>query len=170
MHATVGGGLFGLAVLCSPSCAQQAADASKPDAVKVEAGLLECRGAAAVAYGFGSSRTVTCEFRPTYGVNQHYAGTLERTGLDFGVSDQGSMLWMVLAATPQLGPGGLAGQYVGVTSGVALGPGFSANVLVAKDARAGVALQPLSVSADSGLSVTLAGTTLTLSPTTPSRR
>ena len=86
------------------------------------------------------------------------------------MSDQGSMLWMVLAATSQLGPGGLAGQYVGVTSGVALGPGFSANVLVAKDASQGIALQPLSISADSGLSITIAGTTLTLSPAPPPRR
>ena len=141
------------------------------DSVKVEAGLLECRGAAAIAYGFGSTRTVTCDFRPAAGVGQHYVGTLERAGLDFGVSDQGSMLWMVLATSPQLGPGALAGQYVGLASGAALGPGFTANVLVSKDAANGISLQPLSVSADSGLSITLAGATLTLKPApAPNRR
>jgi hypothetical protein len=129
---------------------------------KAESGLLECRGAPAVAYGFGSTRRVVCEFRPSAGVNQYYTGTLERAGIDFGVSDQGSMLWMVVATTTHLGPAALAGQYVGITSGIALGPGFSANMLVAKDASTGISLQPLSVSADSGLSISLAGATLTL--------
>lgn len=165
----IGGGLIGLTALCVPAFAQLAAQESSAQKVQIEAGLLECRGAATIAYGFGSSRKVSCEFRPTYGVNQYYTGTLDRAGLDFGVSDQGSMLWMVLAAAPQLGPGGLTGQYMGVTSGMALGPGFSANILLAKDASAGVALQPLSISADSGLSITLAGVTLTLSPTKPPR-
>lgn len=135
------------------------------EAPKVEAGLLECRGETTVAYGFGSSRKVTCDYRPAAEMGQfYYTGTLERAGLDFGVSDQASMLWMVLATTAKLGPGALAGQYTGITSGFALGPGFSANMLVAKDATQGIALQPLSISADSGLSISLAGATLTLVP------
>ncbi len=129
---------------------------------KVESGLLECRGASAIGYGFGSTRKVSCEYRATAGVNQYYTGTLERGGLDFGVSDVGSMLWMVLATTPQLGPGALAGKYVGLSTGFAIGPGFSANVLVGKDVAQGVALQPVSISSDSGLSIYIAGATLTL--------
>lgn len=129
---------------------------------RVESGLLECKGEMATAYGFGSSRGVTCEYRPAMGMNQYYTGTLSRVGLDFGVSDQASMIWMVLATTKQLGPGALAGEYVGFTSGAALGPGFSANVLMAKDATAGIALQPLSVSSDSGLSISIAAAGLTL--------
>ncbi|MGU3493313.1 DUF992 domain-containing protein [Xanthobacteraceae bacterium A53D] len=130
---------------------------------KVQAGLLECRGALATAYGLGSTREVTCEFRPVAGRNQYYAGTLNRAGLDFGVSDQASMIWMVLATSAKnLGPDALAGEYVGFSSGAALGPGFSANVLVAKDASSGIALNPLSVSSDSGLSISLAAASLTL--------
>lgn len=136
------------------------------DMPQVSAGLLECRGDAAAAYGFSSSRKVRCEFRPSAGVNHYYAGTLERVGLDLGLSDQGSMLWAVLATSPQVDPGALAGTYVGVTAGFALGPGFSANVLAAKDSDRQVTLQPLSVSADSGLSISLAGATLTLEPST----
>ncbi|QTL03707.1 DUF992 domain-containing protein [Aquabacter sp. L1I39] len=151
-------------------CLAAAAPVRAQDSVKVEAGLLECRGAAAVAYGFGSTRTVTCDFRPAAGVSQHYAGTLERAGIDFGVSDQGSMLWMVLATSKDLEPDALTGQYVGLATGAALGPGFTANVLVSKDAANGISLQPLSVSADSGLSVTLAGATLTLNPALPASR
>lgn len=155
------------ALLCASLAGAGAARAQEH---KAESGLLECRGAPAIAYGFGSSRRVACEFRSSAGVNQHYTGTLERAGIDFGVSDQGSMLWMVLATTTQLGPAALAGQYVGVTSGFALGPGFSANVLVAKDASTGISLQPLSISADSGLSISLAGATLTLHPASGPQR
>ncbi|OYW35067.1 MAG: hypothetical protein B7Z45_07090 [Azorhizobium sp. 12-66-6] len=153
----------------APSAPAQPAPAqpAKTDMQKVESGLLECRGESAIAYGFGSTRKVDCEFRATLGMNQYYTGTLERAGIDFGVSDQGSMLWAVLATTPKLGPGALSGQYVGFTSGAALGPGFSANVLMAKDAKLGIALQPLSVSADSGLSISLAAATLTLRATLP---
>ncbi|HQS47976.1 MAG TPA: DUF992 domain-containing protein, partial [Xanthobacteraceae bacterium] len=109
----------------APSAPAQPAPAqpAKTDMQKVESGLLECRGESAIAYGFGSTRKVDCEFRATLGMNQYYTGTLERAGLDFGVSDQGSMLWAVLATTPKLGPGALSGQYVGFTSGAALGPG-----------------------------------------------
>ncbi|MEP9368286.1 DUF992 domain-containing protein [Xanthobacter sp. VNH20] len=147
--------------------APPAPEPAKTEMQKVESGLLECRGESAIAYGFGSTRKVECEFRPALGMNQYYTGTLDRAGLDFGVSDQGSMLWAVLATTPKLGPGALSGQYVGLSSGASLGPGFSANVLMAKDAKLGIALQPLSVSADSGLSISLAAATLTLRATLP---
>ncbi|MDQ0504832.1 DUF992 domain-containing protein [Xanthobacter agilis] len=133
----------------------------------VSAGLLECRGEMATATGFGSNRRVRCEFRPSMGQNHYYIGTLERTGLDIGVSDQGSMLWGVLATSPNLERGALAGTYVGFTSGFALGPGFSANVLAAQDPAKQVTLQPLSVSSDSGLSLSIAGATLILEPSTP---
>ncbi|OZA72415.1 MAG: hypothetical protein B7X78_01225, partial [Sphingomonadales bacterium 39-62-4] len=56
----------------------------------------------------------------------------------------------------------LAGEYVGISTGIAIGPGFSTNMLFAKDASRGIALQPFSVSADSGLSISLTGVTLTL--------
>jgi len=101
------------------------------------------------------------------GQNHYYVGTLERTGLDIGISDQGSMLWGVLATSPDLERGALAGTYVGFTSGFALGPGFSANVLAAQDPSRQVTLQPLSVSSDSGLSLSIAGATLVLEPSTP---
>ncbi|MFG1421466.1 DUF992 domain-containing protein [Roseixanthobacter liquoris] len=155
------------AAVPAPPAPAAAPEPAKSDLQKVESGLLECRGESAIAYGFGSSRKVDCEFRATVGMNQYYTGTLDRAGLDFGVSDQGSMLWAVLATTPKLGPGALSGQYVGLSSGASLGPGFSANVLMAKDAKLGIALQPLSVSADSGLSISLAAATLTLRATLP---
>lgn len=133
----------------------------------VASGLLECRGAFAAAYGFGSRREVKCEYRAIAGPNHYYTGTLERIGLDLGVSDQGSMLWAVVASTPHLAPGALAGKYVGMSSGISLGPGFSANILMSQDASRQITLQPLSVSSDSGISVSLAGATLTLVPSAP---
>lgn len=145
-----------------------AADAgTSPAMPQVSAGLLECRGEMATATGFGSTRRVRCEFRPSMGQNHYYIGTLERSGLDIGISDQGSMLWGVLATSPNLERGALAGTYVGFTSGFALGPGFSANVLAAKDPSRQVTLQPVSVSSDSGLSLSIAGATLILEPSTP---
>lgn len=137
--------------------------AGAQDLPNVQAGLLECRGEAAVGYGFGSRRAVRCEFRPAAAMGQFtYSGTLERAGIDFGVSDQGSMLWMVLATSASIDATALAGEYVGISTGIAIGPGFSTNMLFAKDASRGIALQPFSVSADSGLSISLTGVTLTL--------
>lgn len=146
----------------SQAAPQAAAAAPTMTMPSVQAGLLECRGAFATGYGFGSSRKVTCEFRPSAGMVQYYVGTLDRVGLDIGVSDQGSMLWGVLGTSRDLQPGALAGRYVGVTSGFALGPGFSANMLASEDATRQITLQPVSVSADSGLSLSIAGATLTL--------
>ncbi len=153
----------------APAAAPVPAAGEAASTGRVESGLLECKGEMATAYGFGSSRGVTCEYRPAMGMNQYYTGTLSRVGLDFGVSDQASMIWMVLTTTKQLGPGALAGEYVGFSSGAAIGPGFSANVLMAKDASAGIALQPLSVSSDSGLSISIAAAGLTLVATKAQR-
>lgn len=160
----------GLAFATAGGCAVSAAIASGfslPQMQQVASGLLECRGDAAVAYGFGSTRAVHCEYRPASGMNHYYSGTLERVGLDIGVSDQGSMLWAVVATAPELERGALAGIYKGVTSGFALGPGFSANMLASQDPNSSITLQPLSVSADSGLSLSIAGATLTLEPSEP---
>lgn len=144
-----------------------AVKAAGPAMPQVSAGLLECRGEFATGYGFGSFRRVRCEFRPSMGTNHYYAGTLDRVGLDFGISDQGSMLWAVLATSPEVDPGALAGTYVGLSTGFALGPGFSANMLASQDANRQVTLQPLSISADSGLSVSFAGAKLILETSAP---
>lgn len=157
--ALAGTGLGVAAALAPP-----AAFGAGPAMPQVAAGLLECRGAFATAYGFGSSRTVKCEYRPSMGVNHYYSGTMERVGLDFGISDQASMLWAVIATSPAVAPGALAGKYVGISTGFSLGPGFSANMLASDDATRQVTLQPLSISSDSGLSVSIAGATLTLEP------
>ncbi|MFG1186186.1 MULTISPECIES: DUF992 domain-containing protein [Xanthobacter] len=149
--------------LCGAGLAAMLAPAfGGPAMPQVAAGLLECRSAFATGYGFGSSRSVKCEYRPSMGVNHYYSGTMERIGLDFGVSDQASMLWAVIATSPAVAPGALAGKYVGISTGFSLGPGFSANMLASDDATKQVTLQPLSVSSDSGLSVSIAGATLTL--------
>ncbi len=151
----------------APPSTATAPSATGPRMPAVSSGLLECRGDMATATGFGSTRRVRCEYRPSMGQNHYYIGTLNRTGLDIGVSDQGSMLWGVLSTSQSLDRGALAGTYVGFTSGFALGPGFSANVLAAQDPAKQVTLQPLSVSSDSGLSLSIAGATLVLEPSTP---
>ncbi|MFG1418090.1 DUF992 domain-containing protein [Xanthobacter sp. V0B-10] len=155
------------AVNAAPASTATGPSADGPRMPAVSSGLLECRGDMATATGFGSTRRVRCEYRPSMGQNHYYIGTLNRTGLDIGVSDQGSMLWGVLSTSRSLDRGALAGTYVGFTSGFALGPGFSANVLAAQDPSKQVTLQPLSVSSDSGLSLSIAGATLVLEPSTP---
>lgn len=161
---SLGSRVFLAAMLVAPAVAPAAEGITVP---QVAAGLLECRGEFATGYGFGSSRKVRCEYRPSMGTNHYYAGTLERVGLDLGVSDQASMLWAVVATSPAVEAGALAGKYVGLSTGFSLGPGFSANMLASDDARRQVTLQPLSVSSDSGLSLSFAGATLTLVPSAP---
>ena len=50
----------------------------------------------------------------------HYTGTLTKVGPNISINGQGELAWGVIAATGQVGPGALAGNYVG--------PGVSAKI------------------------------------------
>lgn len=121
---------------------------------RVAAGNLECRGAASVSFVIGSRRSLDCTFRSRRGYRSHYVGTISRWGLDIGITTRSVLLWGVLAPTANPAPGALAGNYAGVSGGVAWGVGVGANALVGGSNNT-IALQPISVEGKTGANIAL---------------
>lgn len=124
---------------------------------QTEIGLLECVVEANVGQILSSSREVGCTFLPAdeSRAPEAYIGVINRYGLDIGVTDEAIMQWLVLAPTtdPYI-PGGLAGDYFGASAEATAGIGGGANLLVGGSQET-VALQPLSVQAQTGFNIAL---------------
>jgi hypothetical protein len=120
-----------------------------------EVGLLECIVEGDVGLIITSSREVSCVFDGVDGGSEPYFGVINRYGLDIGQTSDAIMQWAVFApsAAPYL-PGSLAGNYVGASAEITAGIGGGANILVGGSDRT-IALQPVSVQAQTGLNVAL---------------
>jgi hypothetical protein len=131
----------------------------------VKAGVLTCNVAGGFGFIFGSSRAVNCTFSPGGGPPQHYAGAINKFGVDIGYVQGAVMVWAVLAPTTNPAPGSLAGTYVGATGSATVGVGVGANVLVGGSANS-ISLQPLSIEGNTGLNVAggIAEMSLTFQP------
>src|SRR5215831_466440 len=114
-------------------------------------GTLTCNVASGWGFVFGSSRALRCTFAGS-GRTEHYAGTIQRFGVDIGFTQAGVLVWAVLAPTSNLAPGALAGNFVGATGSATVGVGAGANVLVGGSNRT-ISLQPVSFEGSTGLNV-----------------
>lgn len=128
---------------------------------RVQTGNLECLSNPSVGAVVGSVRTMTCVFKPSVGLEQHYSGTRTRIGLDVGVQTGAAILWTVFAPTNQLRPGELEGTYAGISADAAAGLGIGANALIGGSNNT-IALQPLSIEGQIGVNVALGISALTL--------
>ncbi|HTO82760.1 MAG TPA: DUF992 domain-containing protein [Methylomirabilota bacterium] len=119
----------------------------------VKAGYLNCQVAGSVSFIFGSSRNVSCLYRPS-GVQRidRYRGEIKKFGVDIGFYGNGVMVWAVIAPTSDVGPGALSGDYGGVSADAAAGYGVGANALVGGGHKS-IALQPVSVEGVQGLNI-----------------
>ena len=117
----------------------------------VKIGVLNCDVSAGVGLILASSKTVKCTFDRAVGGKEHYKGTIEKLGLDIGVTGKGVMSWVVFAPG-KLKSGALAGKYAGASAEATVAIGLGANVLVGGGNKS-IALQPLSVQAQTGLNV-----------------
>jgi hypothetical protein len=115
-------------------------------------GTLNCGVASGWGFVFGSSRALRCTFAPASGPPEHYAGSIQRFGVDIGYTQGGVLVWAVLAPTSNLAPGALAGNFVGATGSATVGVGVGANVLVGGSNRT-ISLQPVSIEGSTGLNV-----------------
>jgi hypothetical protein len=77
---------------------------------------------------------------------------LRRAGVDIGFNQQIAVAWAVFAPTKQVGRGDLAGSYVGAAASATVGIGVGANALIGGSNNT-IALQPVSVQGQTGLSV-----------------
>jgi hypothetical protein len=116
----------------------------------VKTGVLTCRVAAGVGLLFGSRRNVECDFRSSRGNIEKYTGRITRVGLDVGVTRNSVIVWNVFEPTRRHGD--LSGRYTGATAQATVGVGLGANVLVGGGENS-IALQPLSISAQTGLNL-----------------
>ncbi len=132
-----------LAVLAGTSATAQ---------TRVQAGILQCRGAPTVSFIVGSVHQLVCVFQSDRGPRYRYYGVVRRVGLDIGFTEQSALAWAVFAPTHWIGPGDLSGNYGGVTAGAAVGVGGNANALVGGSNNS-FALQPLSFEEQTGLNV-----------------
>jgi Protein of unknown function (DUF992) len=114
-------------------------------------GSLTCNVAGGVGFVFGSSKDLSCLFWRTDGVGERYTGTIKKYGVDLGFTKEAQMVWLVFAPG-NIGPGALAGNYVGGTASATVGVGAGANVLLGGGSGQ-ITLQPVSVEGSVGLNV-----------------
>lgn len=119
-------------------------------AAGIKIGSLTCDVAGGIGMILGSSKKVACQFNGPHGV-EFYSGVINKFGLDIGVTGRQVMSWVVFAPG-KVGPGSLSGTYVGATAEATAAIGAGANVLIGGFNKS-LTLQPVSVSAQTGLNV-----------------
>ena len=132
-------------------------------AQRARSGVLDCDVSGGFGWIIGSQKSVACVFTPDRpGPQEFYNGTITKFGLDIGATSAGRMVWGVFIETTA-GRGALAGDYVGATGEATVAVGLGGNVLVGGSGRT-VALQPLSVTGQSGLNLAVGVADLHLRP------
>jgi hypothetical protein len=130
---------------------------------RVQVGVLECRGGASVGFIVGSVTHLGCVLRADGVPEDRYVATIRKVGLDLGITQESALAWAVFAPSVRLGPGDLSGNYVGAQGSATLGVGVGGTVLVGGSANS-IALQPLSVQGQVGISVAAGLESLELRP------
>jgi len=160
--------IFGAAALAATSTSAlaqaPAAPGTPPASAKsgVNVGSLQCKVAGGMGFIFGSSKDLDCLLVRTDGAAEHYAGSINRYGVDIGFTKEAHIVWLVFAPGA-IGRGALAGDYGGVTAGASFGVGLGANVLVGGSNKQ-IALQPVSVEGSVGLNVAAGVAAVSLKP------
>jgi len=137
-------GAVGLAMMTGAAAAQSSAG---------KAGTLTCDVSGGIGLILGSQKTMTCRFEPVAPgwIPEAYSGSIDKLGVDIGATTAGQMVWAVFAAGSPA-PGALAGDYAGATAEATFAVGLGANVLVGGSRRT-IALQPVSVTGQTGLNL-----------------
>lgn len=139
------------------------AGANAQQAERIRVGVLECRGGASIGFIVGSVTNLGCVLRADGMPEDRYIATIRKVGLDLGITQESALAWGVYAPVARLGPGDLSGNYAGAQGSATLGVGVGGNVLVGGSANS-IALQPLSVQGQVGISVAAGLESLELRP------
>lgn len=130
---------------------------------RVQVGILECRGGASVGFVVGSVTNLGCVLRAEGLPEDRYIATIRKVGLDLGITQESALAWGVFAPVTRLGPGELAGNYAGVQGSAAVGVGLGGNALIGGSNNT-IALQPLSLQGQVGVSIAAGLESLELRP------
>ncbi len=115
-------------------------------------GTLQCRLLGNGLSVLVENQQVDCNYRDNAegATPVHYTGTLTKVGPNVTINGQGEMGWGVVADTDHVGPGALAGTYVGPNVSAKVGVGGGGAILVGGSNNT-FSLQPFSIEAGSGL-------------------
>ena len=150
------------AVLTTLVTSLSGANAQQP-MQRVQVGILECRGGASIGFIVGSVTNLGCVLRVDGMPEDRYVATIRKVGVDLGITQESALAWGVYAPVARLGPGDLSGNYAGAQGSAAVGVGVGGNALVGGSNNS-IALQPLSVQGQVGLSVAAGLESLELRP------
>ena len=131
-----------------------------PAHAQTRVGVLECNISGGVGFVITSRKALSCAYKDADGRFERYSGTIRKFGLDVGVSGPARMVWAVFAPSKP-GVGALTGEYTGASASASAIFGLGANALIG-GARRSINLQPLSVQAQTGVSLTAGVTALFL--------
>jgi hypothetical protein len=141
--------LAGLA-LVGMTVAGVAAD-SKSKSAGFKVGTLTCHFDSSVGWIIGSVKEADCLYKGLNGEEQLYTAELGRLGVDIGVTGAQTVVWAVIAPG-KAQPDSLEGTYVGASAEATAIVGLNANALLGGFKKS-IALQPLSVGAQTGLNI-----------------
>ena len=130
---------------------------------RVQVGVLECRGGASIGFIVGSVTNLGCVLRVEGMPEDRYIATIQKVGVDIGITQESSLAWDVYAPVARLGPGDLSGSYAGAQGSATVGVGIGGNALIGGSNNS-IALQPLSVQGQVGLNVAAGLESLELRP------
>jgi hypothetical protein len=130
---------------------------------RVQVGVLECRGGASIGFIVGSVTNLGCVLRVEGMPEDRYIATIQKVGVDIGITQESSLAWGVYAPVARLGPGDLSGSYAGAQGSATVGVGVGGNALIGGSNNS-IALQPLSVQGQVGLNVAAGLESLELRP------
>jgi hypothetical protein len=154
---------FLLAGVTSAILAGGCAGAHAQQMDRLRVGVLECRGGASIGFVVGSVTHLGCVLRADGLPEDRYIATIRKVGVDLGITQESTLAWVVYAPVARLGVGDLSGDYAGAQGSASVGVGLGGNVLVGGSANS-IALQPLSVQGQVGLSVSAGLESLELRP------
>jgi len=127
----------------------------------VNVGVLNCNSGPSVGLLIGSQQRLSCLFSARSGARETYSGTVNRLGLDVGVTAGGRLVWRVYAPSSSFKGRALAGNYAGAIANASLVVGGVANALVGGSDRT-ITLQPLSVEGRVGANLAVGVASLNL--------
>jgi hypothetical protein len=136
--------------LAGMTVAGVAAD-SKSNSAGFKVGTLTCHFDTSVGWLIGSVKNAECFYKGLNGEEQLYTADLGRLGVDIGVTGAQTIVWAVIAPG-KAAPESLEGTYVGASAEATAIVGLSANALLG-GFKHSIALQPLSIGAQTGLNI-----------------
>jgi len=128
-----------------------ASEAQQP-VQKVQVGVLECRGGPSIGFIVGAVTNLACVLRVNGVPDDHYIATIQKVGVDIGITESTALAWNVFSPIAQPGRGDISGSYVGVDAMAAAVVGVGGNVLLGGSNNS-IALQPVSVQGETGVIV-----------------